>query len=921
MKLRKFAQRKSRLVAAIALLTAATILLPHFVFAKENNRKNQPFRHFLIAAESEIETAAETAINRGESLTNINPSQAVQEYEKALAIYRQLGNKSGEIQALIGLGIARDRLGDKQPAIDALQQAKNLTQQPEITAKIIAKLAEIYQSLGEYQQALDLFTEALSIYEKIGDRQIDEAQILTAIGSVYEEVGELNLALENYRKSGVRLRNANTEFALFLLQEETLGDAFSAFALAAKNDPDLGLPEGIERLALARYTPILEASRGKPNEEARILDKISQVYDQLAEYQRALEFLNAALPLAKQAENPVLTGKILFHLALVYDHNQQYVQAAEYYQQSLPFFRQTGNKLEEASTLYNLAQVSQKQGNLLAAKPFIETALEIIENLRTTLHSQKLRTAYFATVQNYYEFYINLLMQLHQQDSSKGYEIQAFNASEKSRARSLLELLLEAKANIRQGVDANLVAAERNLQIKLNAIEKRRVELYSNNTTTDVQKANIEAEREQLLEEYENIQTQIRATSPRYAALTQPQPLTLKEVQQQILDRDTVLLQYSLGEERSYLWVVTQDSFASYELPPKKQIERAVKEFRRKVTNSLNSPASLSQTSVSLSQMILAPVATQLDKKRLLIVPDGALHYVPFSALPLQNSKNSGQLTSLINQYEIVNLPSSSTLDIIRKQNHQRQKAPLTIAIIADPVFSSQDPRLTKNSTKQIPDNQKHSPPNLDELFLTRSAANIDIGDWERLEGTQVEAEAIMALIPPSEINAKLGFEANRQAATDPQLNQYRTIHFATHGLLNSTIPELSGIVLSLVNEKGEPQNGFLRLHDIFNLELSAELVVLSACQTGLGKEVKGEGLIGLTRGFMYAGAPRVLVSLWNVNDPATAEFMTRFYHLLFAEGKSPTEALQITQQQMQQETEWKAPYYWAAFTLQGEWK
>lgn len=167
-----------------------------------------------------------------------------------------------------------------------------------------------------------------------------------------------------------------------------------------------------------------------------------------------------------------------------------------------------------------------------------------------------------------------------------------------------------------------------------------------------------------------------------------------------------------------------------------------------------------------------------------------------------------------------------------------------------------------------------------------------------------------------------LNFAASRANALDEKLSDYRILHFATHGILNSTHPDLSGLVLSLVNEKGQPQDGFFRLHEIYNLKLNADLVVLSACQTGLGKEVKGEGLIGLTRGFMYAGAPRVIASLWKVNDSATAELMKIFYQKMLGEKKlSAAAALRAAQVELLQQKRWAHPSFWAAFTLQGEWK
>ena len=313
-----------------------------------------------------------------------------------------------------------------------------------------------------------------------------------------------------------------------------------------------------------------------------------------------------------------------------------------------------------------------------------------------------------------------------------------------------------------------------------------------------------------------------------------------------------------------------------------------------------------------LSQILLAPVAEQLGNKRLLIVSDGALQYIPFSALPLPETSGEDIVPLLANN-EIVNLPSATTLGIIRQEQTTRKTAPKAIAILADPVFSSDDERV-KSSKQQIDSS-------LQQQLLDRSARETDIGVWRRLPGTRTEAEAIMALVPDAEQMHGFDFAANREMITNPQLSDYRIIHLATHGLLNSTNPELSGVVLSLFDKQGNSQNGFLRLHDVFNLNLPAELVVLSACQTGLGQEIKGEGLVGLTRGFMYAGSPRVLVSLWNVSDEATAEMMSRFYRKMLQEDLSATAALRAAQLEMQQETQWNAPYYWAAFTLQGEWK
>ena len=609
---------------------------------------------------------------------------------------------------------------------------------------------------------------------------------------------------------------------------------------------------------------------------------------------------------------------------------KQYEKALSTYDRDLELRQLMGDRTGEAETLYNVAITQRDKGNLNEARTQIEAAIKIVEDIRTRVTSQELRTSYFASVQNYYQFYIDVLMQLHKKDPSIGYDALALHASERARARSLLELLTEAKADIRQGVEPKLLQQERMLQQKLDAVEKRRIELF-NGQWTNKQVEALEKETAALLEEYRQVQEQIRRTSPRYARLTQPQPLTLAEIQQQVLDDNTILLEYSLGEERSYLWAVTKTSITSYELPKRADIEALAQSFYQQ-TGKQNLPerrglgvapsSDTVEVTAQLSQMLLSPVAGQLGQKRLLIVSDGALQYLPFGALPAPDTIGNGNNpVPLIVKHEIVNLPSASTSAVIRQDLDKRQPAPKAVAVLADPVFSDNDERL-KNSagTQPAVPLQSVTPTNVDSLALTRAARESGV-TFGRLPHTRTEANNILKLASAAEAMQALDFSANRAAATNPQLSQYRIVHFATHGILNSLHAELSGVVLSLVDDKGKPQNGFLRLRDIFNLNLPAELIVLSACETGLGQEVRGEGLVSLTRGFMYAGAPRVLVSLWNVDDAATSELMSRFYKKMLQEGQKPAAALRAAQLEMWQNPQWKDPYYWAAFTLQGEWR
>src|SRR6516165_1695796 len=307
--------------------------------------------------------------------------------------------------------------------------------------------------------------------------------------------------------------------------------------------------------------------------------------------------------------------------------------------------------------------------------------------------------------------------------------------------------------------------------------------------------------------------------------------------------------------------------------------------------------------------MLLGPAAPHIAHKRLLIVAEGVLQYLPFSALPEPGS--TGSPVPLIVNHEIVSAPSASVLAVLREETAGRKPAAKGVAILADPVFSANDARIGRQqkTSEVVSAPEAH-----------RSAADVGVQEFVRLRFSRTEAEEIARLAPAGSTLKALDFDASRDTVLNPEFGQYRIVHFATHSLLNNEHPELSGVVLSLVDRAGRPQNGFLRLYDIYNLRLASDLVVLSACQTALGGEIKGEGLIGLTRGFLYAGAPRVVASLWKVDDRASAELMKRFYEGMLVGGQRPAAALRNAQVAMWRTKGWDAPYYWGAYTLQGEW-
>jgi CHAT domain-containing protein/tetratricopeptide (TPR) repeat protein len=859
------------------------------------------------------------------------PKKALEKYNESLPLRRAEGNRRGEAFTLHHISTVYKSLGEMQKALEKSNEALLILRavgDRMTEARVLNHSADVYSSLGEPQKALERLNEARPILRALGDR-IGEAETLHVMGEVYSALGEPQKALDRFNEA-LPIRRAVADRRG---EASTLNGI--AIAYQSLGEAQKALDKYNEALAIRRA---LSDRRG----EAATLNSIGILHQLSGEFRKALDKYNEALLLRRAVSDRMGEAGTLHHIGEAYFSLRELQKARDKYEEALPIRRSLGDRRGEAATLLGIARVEQRHGDPLQARKTIEQAIGIIESVRANIVSHDLRASYFASGQEYYECYIDVLMKLHRQRPSAAFDVAALEVSERARARSLLEQLTEARADIRQGVESSLLEHERALQQRLNEKASAQISLLHRKHTPE--EAEVAArEIAHVTTEYEELQARIRASSPQYAALTQPQPLNVAEIQRQVLDDDTMLLEYALGRERSYLWAVTPVSFAVYELPERAQIEAAVRHVYASFSSgSIVNPGALptdkqgAEAARALSRMLLGPVAGQLGTRRLLIVASGALQYLPFGALPVPESgrpeernmsttkaslarfrSSASHLLSdrpLITDHEIVNLPSASTLAVLRREQSGRPLAAKQIAVLADPVFDPKDPRVKAETG---------GPAKKDDvnLQLERAVREAGLTGFDRLRSTRREADEIIAFTHEGESLKALDFDASRAMATSERFAQYRIVHLATHGLLNSQYPELSGLVLSLVDEKGQPQNGFLRAHEVYNLKLGAELVVLSGCQTALGKEVQGEGLLSLTRGFMYAGAPRVVASLWRVPDKATAELMKRFYRGVLVEGLTPAAALRTAQVALWKESRLSAPYYWAAFVLQGEWK
>ncbi|HJQ24570.1 MAG TPA: tetratricopeptide repeat protein [Blastocatellia bacterium] len=814
--------------------------------------------------------------------------EAVEHYSQTLALLQKSSDNVGRSATLNNIGNAYTRMGEFQKALGFLLQGlemARLTGDRRRETITLSSIGYLYIRLGDYERALQYYNQSLPLCRSLGLRD-SEQTALNNLGSIYENMGDLPKARDSFNQS----------------------------------------------LTLA-------VSLGLRNGEASSLAGLASISNRLGDRQKALEDYDQALRIRREIGDQYSESYVLWAVGGVHAQLGNQQQALAYFDQALTLARSIGDHNGEAATLYQLARIERARGHATEARAQIEAALAIVESTRTNVSLNDVRATYFASRQDFYDFYIDLLMQAYKSEHDPKTLAEALRANERRSARSLLDSLGESRADIRAGVAPELLEREHHLQQDLSAKADQQLRLLSRKHTPAQAEA-LSKEIEALATEYEQALAQIRQTSPRYAAVTQPAPLDLKQIQAEVLDPQTLLLEYALGEERSYVWAVTQTSIEGYELPKRAEIEA----LARQVYDLLvaKADALYPEALAALSRMLLNPVADHLGRKRLVIVSDGTLQYIPFAALPApassatghaslapdRRANDKGQVTNdrprpLIVEHEIMSLPSASVLAVLRRELDKRPPAPKAVAVLADPVFDQDDQRVRSQAKAQPLGGQGEKEKATAKVALPadveRSTKELGFTHFDRLMFSRREAEQITALAADGQPLKALDFAASRKTAAG--LDQYRVIHFATHSLLNNQHPELSGIVLSLVDEQGQPQDGFLRLYEIYNLKLSADLAVLSACRTALGKEIKGEGLVGLTRGFMYAGVPRVTASLWKVSDRATAELMRRFYQKMLKEGLRPAAALRSAQLSMLKERQWAVPYYWAGFVIQGEWR
>lgn len=800
------------------------------------------------------------------------PFEGLKTLENALGKWQTLGSARGQALTYIAIGHISNYIDEKQAAFEAYKKAENLFPD-EIDliekARLFNGLGKIYEDYEDWQNSLSYRMKALELFRR-AHHKFGETATLPSVAMLNGRLFDDQIALDYFVQSEKLAAQLNDQYQIAVIKSE-----------------------------------------------------LGNFYYQRNDYKNALEKFSDSLAFfIKTKENkeiPLITTK----LALIYKKQGKLKEAEKHFSTSLDLNKRIKNKFAEADTLYHLAKLKSEQKQTDEALSFSIRSVESTEELSEIIYNSNLKRNYVSNVFDRYEFYINLLMKKQFESSGEFYAAQALQAAERARARSMLETMRLSETNFYADADPKSVAREREILALLNNKADQLTELLSAEAA-ETESKRLEDEIDSLRNELEQIRADFKQNSPLYSKIKNPEPFDVAEFQHKFLDENTLLLEFSLGAETSYLWLVGKSELTVYALPPRADLETKIRrllalltEREKRADENLeqfqariaSAESEYNQKAGELSHALLGQIEEKIRGKRLLVVPDGILNYFPLAALPLPASGEK-----LIAANEIVYQPSAATLEFL--ESAQRTAAPQkNVLVFADGVFSANDPRIAGEGN-----NFELALNAVSDVF--RSGRQFDsLKNLPRLEASLKEAEAIVEIAGHRESTLFSGFDATRERVLQENLADYRVIHFATHGLLNEQHPEFSSIVFSLYDEKGNAQQGFLRLQDIYNLKLSTDLVVLSACESGIGKEIRGEGVIGLTRGFLQAGSRSVLSSLWKVEDQATAELMKHFYENLLNENLAPPEALRRAQLKLSQNARYQSPFYWAGFTVQGEYK
>ena len=822
---------------------------------------------------------------------------------QAIELSEKAGDKGRAAMAMVFLSAAISYQGRLSEALGVAQKTVPIARESgdkKALEQALNSLASITGGLGRYEEALGYFYECLDLAREINDPTMQYISLLN-IGEAYvrsddPDKAELPLqeSLRIARELKPNLRASNP--------------SKKATEMALLNLGGMEMARQHYRAALRYYEQVHVSKPESSLWVVSALQGLAASHEKLGEPQKAIEFLEQAMPIAEKAASGAEYRDLLSALGVNQEKLGNLDAALASENKALALIHDAGGDPDsEWQVESRIAHIERALGNKDQALEHYEKSISGIELLRSVaLNTEEGRAGVVERSRTTYTETADLLVDLHREN-------EALEMAERSRARAFLDMLAETRVGVADELTPDQHKQEDAILARISGAQKN---LWSQNVSSGDRKKN-EANLSAAEADLEKLHLQFRETNPHYASLLYPEPIRAQEIQSKLLDERTALVEYLLGEKRSLVWVVTRDKVTTTILPARKDIEERVAAYRQVLVervSALTLEQSLTKINAlgrELYGLIFQPIENDVAfRQTLIVVPDGTLGYLPFEALV--TASGHGRKAYLAQEFAIVYGPSASALVIVDEMNRQFMPRRQLLAF-GDPVITpatglqrtASEPRSSESVSKL------HHPSPTDD-YEERGFS------LARLPYTRDEVMDIGKLFRPDQRQLYLGADAREEIVKSEKLDDFRYIHFATHGFLDELHPGRSGVLLSRAPDSKE--DGILQTGEIMRLKLNADIVTLSACSTGLGKLVTGEGVLGLTRAFFYAGARNVAVSLWNVNDSATATLMESFY-LNLQRGLPKSEAMRQAKLGLLRgsQVSWHHPYFWAAFVMEGE--
>ncbi len=812
--------------------------------------------------------------------------KSIQRFEEAISTARSIKSPEYELKCLRLMSATYWELNDFGQFYSlnskALELAHTLKHSKEI-GRCLNNIGAYYGKYDNYSAALSSYEKALTIAKNEGDTE-DIAVALLNIGGIWSDIGDYDKSLV-YLKQAFEIDKRAPDQSSLAKDLNNIGIAFRLKSLASENKKDF-------REAEANFQKALAIARSIDDRAllTEVMNNLGSVYADQAQFSNALDYFKSAATISEEDNDLSLSAMVYNNIGIAYSNLGAYEDANRYYEKalSLAALYKSGTFIWE--TFYELGNAHKKKNDLPGALENYKNAIDSIEGVRAKITLEDLKASYLGTDKRIevYQNLIDLLVTLHAKDPGKGYDREAFNYLERGKARAFLDSLEVADVDISQGINPVLANREKEA---MRGLSKGYNKLLSAEASPEDKKI-VSEQIKSLEDQIESLRREIRISSPAYADLKYPEVITYDQVRKELLTSKAAFFAYSLGKEASYAFAVSRKGLRIFKLPPRSVLQQQVIAYRKAISDRQNKDFRLG---LELYQELVSPgLAPGIEK--IVIIPDDILNLLPFETLLTSREPRSW----LVREYEIGYVPSLSSLRVLTQRHKNGSRPRKDLLALGDASYG-----MSSDGKVNIPD--------LDILYGSGSSTGITLSP---LKYSAMEIQSISRLFPPGKVTLLEKQEATERWLKSNPLADYKIIHFATHSLIDDKKPARSAILLSFT--KDQAGEGLLQTRDIYNFKLNADLVTLSACQTGLGQFIRGEGIEGLSRAFFYAGSSSVLMSLWAVNDQATSLLMERFYRHLRG-STSLTGALRDAKLEMIQSQALSHPFYWAGFVVNGK--